>query len=128
VLAQQFVSCANPVPCRGKIYVGLSSRLSAEGGSFTVHCRRCEHTFCSSCKLGDHTPVPCSVLRDWEAEGGSSIQSREDLETKKLLYDLTKRCPKCGTHIEKDGESSSFLQRGRWGSATRNALDELLTM
>lgn len=57
--------------------------------------------------MGDHSPVPCKALLDWEGEGGSSIQSKEDLDTKKLMYEITKKCPKCSSPIEKNGTAPS---------------------
>ena len=119
VLTRHFVSCPNPRPCRGLIYLGLKSGAGAEEvGAATVHCRRCDYAFCGACRLADHSPVPCKVLRDWEGEGGSSLQSRDDLETKKLVYDITKKCPKCATAIEKNGEGPPCACWGREGEGS----------
>jgi hypothetical protein len=97
-LDKHFVKCRNPAQCRGMIYVGLGGQ--ARAGS--LHCRRCEYTFCNGCRTADHSPAPCRLIRTWEEEGGSSLESQEDLATKHAIYQITKKCPKCGEPIEKN--------------------------
>lgn len=120
VMPKHFVACPNPRACTGLIYTGLVPLRTSGSAAVALSCRRCDYAFCSGCGLGDHSPVPCKALLDWEGEGGSSIQTKEDLDTKKLMYEITKKCPKCQSPIEKNGKAGGSNRRAGTGACGSN--------
>jgi hypothetical protein len=68
-----------------------------------LQCRRCEGRYCAVCQLPSHSPAPCRLLLEWERAGGAALLSQEDLESRRLVYETTRRCPRCGTKIERNG-------------------------
>lgn len=95
LLMLQYRSCQNKA-CGALVFVGKTSLG-------TVECRRCSEAMCLKCSAGDHRPAPCEAVRNWENEGGATATSKEDLETRRMIYHKTKPCPKCQVPISKNG-------------------------
>ncbi|KAJ2161345.1 hypothetical protein GGF46_001523 [Coemansia sp. RSA 552] len=61
-----------------------------------VTCR-CGKVFCFGCKLDDHIPVPCDMVKLWMQK------CKDDSETSNWIKANTKECIKCKSTIEKNG-------------------------
>lgn len=68
------------------------------------------HAFCMSCSLPAHSPCSCSEFPSWQKlinEEIKSVNANEQASGEEIANALwvaanTKRCPRCGTAIEKD--------------------------
>lgn len=83
--------------------------------------------------------MPCHLLLEWERAGGAALLSQEDLESRRLVYETTRRCPRCGTKIERNGGCLHMTCRteggtkgcgcvgrvGGWCSDTKQEIDGL---
>lgn len=61
-----------------------------------VECR-CGYRFCFGCGEFNHEPVECALLKRW------TTTAVDDLETARWISQHAKKCPKCGSPIEKNG-------------------------
>eukprot|EP00727_Mastigamoeba_balamuthi_P013830 m51a1_g907 hypothetical protein (610) ;mRNA; r:105444-108264 len=70
-----------------------------QGYNKPVTCR-CGFTFCFECcdyDVGDHAPCDCDMLREWNRKAS------DESENVTWMRANTKSCPRCHSHIEKNG-------------------------
>ncbi|KAJ2643162.1 hypothetical protein GGF44_001306 [Coemansia sp. RSA 1694] len=60
-----------------------------------VNCT-CGKTFCFGCKVDNHVPAPCQLVKQWQKK------CEDDSETANWIKVNTKECPKCNSVIEKN--------------------------
>ncbi|KAJ2740660.1 hypothetical protein GGI20_005689 [Coemansia sp. BCRC 34301] len=60
-----------------------------------VNCK-CGKAFCFGCKVDDHVPAPCQLVKKWQKK------CEDDSETANWIKVNTKECPKCNAVIEKN--------------------------
>jgi len=66
------------------------------GGAREVECEKCKFKFCWNCKLESHFPASCHIAQKWISKNSNESENLQWILAK------TKRCPKCGVHIEKN--------------------------
>jgi len=70
---------------------------SAQAGiAREVNCSKCKTQFCWACKQDAHFPGSCHIANKWY------IKCSSEAENLQWILAKTKRCPKCGVHIEKN--------------------------
>eukprot|EP00898_Chlorokybus_atmophyticus_P002061 jgi/Chlat1/2856/Chrsp194S03011 len=74
---------------------GLSVDTTHSSSQF-VTCRR-NHEFCSRCRMENHAPAGCEVVKSWLKK------CDDDSETYNWISANTQDCPKCHSTIEKNG-------------------------
>lgn len=100
-----------------------------------VECRACGYRFCFLCndfEIGDHAPASCEEVTMWLKK------LTAESENVKWLDAHTKACPKCHSHIEKNGgcmhmtckkcaHEFCWLCRGNWrGHSACNKSEEVI--
>eukprot|EP01128_Nolandella_sp_AFSM9_P006704 TRINITY_DN350_c0_g4_i1.p1 TRINITY_DN350_c0_g4~~TRINITY_DN350_c0_g4_i1.p1 ORF type:complete len:601 (-),score=133.46 TRINITY_DN350_c0_g4_i1:125-1927(-) len=76
---------------------GCGNAVTTEKAQGQVVECTCGFRFCFTCHNEDHLPATCEHLRNWQAK------SRDESETGHWIGANTKGCPKCDSHIEKNG-------------------------
>lgn len=75
------------------------------------HYYICNSKFCRECGLENHGKIPCSWLQEW------TDLELNDSGNQSWLKAHTKKCPKCGTHVEKNDGCNHMtcrLYRAHW--------------
>jgi ariadne-1 len=103
---------------------------ASAGVAKEVACDKCEHRFCWACKQESHFPASCHIAEKW------LMKCSSESENLGWILAKTKKCPRCGVHIEKNqgcnhmtcrkdaggcGHEFCWLCKGDWtthGSAT----------
>jgi len=62
----------------------------------SIHCKSCEYCFCWKCKEEEHFPSNCDIAKQWYTKCSSEAENLQ------WILAQTKKCPKCGVHIEKN--------------------------
>ncbi|KAG9391716.1 IBR domain [Carpediemonas membranifera] len=77
---------------------GPDCALTVRKSRFTVVDAKCDcgHLFCTKCLREAHRPCSCYRVSEWEK------MDQSDEGTKRWLQIHSKKCPRCGTMIEKD--------------------------
>ncbi|KAJ1825348.1 hypothetical protein IWW57_002017 [Coemansia sp. S610] len=99
-LARSFVKSATtlawcPAPSCEYAIECLVPRSGMDTTIPIVHCK-CGKSFCFGCKVDNHIPAPCSLVKRWQKK------CEDDSETSHWIKANTKDCPKCNTVIEKN--------------------------
>ena len=71
-----------------------------------IQCTRCQHIFCTECKLPTHPNLTCDYYRQKLINQGKlSIIDEEPF----AAYDSIKKCPFCHVPIEKDSGCAQMM-------------------
>jgi len=75
-------------------------------GTPVIQCARCQHVYCTVCKLPAHHDVSCEIYKQkLIRQGKLSLVDEEPFAS----YDSIKKCPFCHVPIEKDSGCAQMM-------------------